>query len=309
MILGYEEAALAYIYNAWQSAREFDNRGRRLPADLLFHFWNSVPLILTSSNYRSVVGESGMTVDLLKACEEISERGQISISSLERLSRGRVPPHLFIETARMPKEQRVVAFENTIRHLAFGPPGEPAVNFVVGYLASLVSDGSLEHAQLLFPFQAQFPTAMLWYGICAALSPVSRILTDYGHLGLKILRMLERGEDILSVPACDISLAELEVMFRGQPRSRFFQQTYASSVRVELAPGVTTVTRPVGNQSSIEQPGLFGEENTQPKFEPQRLKELVQALRNSLFLAESIMSNPSNPDNGNDVQSRNKRKR
>jgi hypothetical protein len=307
--LGYDENTLPYIYKGWQSARELDPRGRRLPGDLLLGIWSLIPQILKNGRSKVFSGDNGMTFDLLRACEEISERGQISIHSLQRLSNGRVPPHLFMEAVKTPREQRVVAFESTIRQLAFGPTAEPAINFVVGYLASLVSDGSLEHSHLVFPIQAQFPTAMLWYGMCAALSPSSRVLTDYGHLGLRILRMLERDSSLMTPPTCDISLAELEVILRGQPRSRGFRQTHASSLRIELAPGVTTLTRSIGNHSTVEQPGLFGEELRQPSVEAERLKDLVYSLRNSLSLAESILSNTNNPNGGGDTQSRSKRKR
>ena len=307
--LGYEEGALAYIFNGWQSARDLDHRGRRLPPDLLLPFWSIIPLIIRRGQGRLPSGESGMALDLWHACEEISHQGHISMSSLERLSRGRVLPHQFAEAARIPREQRVVAFESTIRQLPFGPTAEPAINFVVGYLASLVSDGSLEHSHLLFPFQSQFPTAMLWYGVCAALAPASRVLTDYGHLGLRILRMLERSEDALSAPNCDISLAELEVMLRGQPRSRMFRQSHGTSLRVELAPGVTTVTRSINNQTSAEQPGLFGEETRPPNVEAERLKDLVRSLKASLSLAESILSINKPPEDGGDPQTPSKRKR
>ena len=307
MCLGYDANTLPYLFKGWQSAREHDPRDRRLSADLLLGIWSIIPLILKNGRGRSFSSESGMPVDLLRACEEISEHGQISIQSLQRLSHGRVPPHLFIEVVKTPREQRVVAFESTIRQLAFGPTAEPQINFVVGYLASLISDGSLEHSHLVFPIQAQFPTAMLWYGMCAALSPSSRVMTDYSHLGLRILRMLDRDLNLMTPPTCDISLPEFEVMMRGQPRSRGFRQTHASSLRIELIPGVTTLTRSIGNQIGIEQPGLFGEETRQQNVEAERLKELVYALKKSLTLAESIISNNASGDG--DTQARSKRKR
>jgi hypothetical protein len=150
---------------------------------------------------------------------------------------------------------------------------------------------------------------MLWYGVCASLSPGTRVLTDYGHLGVRILRMIERHEDVMSPPTCDISLAELEVMLRGQPRSRTFRQTHASSLRVELAPAITTLIRSIGHQSLPEQPGLFGEEMRQSVLEADRLKDLILTLRKSLSVAESILLTNSNPIAGEEPQSRTKRKR
>ena len=76
--LGYEETTLPYIFKGWQSTHEFDPRGRRLPGDLLLGIWSVVPMILKNGRGRMPSGESGLTSDLLRACEEISERGQIS---------------------------------------------------------------------------------------------------------------------------------------------------------------------------------------------------------------------------------------
>jgi hypothetical protein len=308
--LGYDEAILGYVSRGWQSVRELgENRGRKLPADLLLNVWTVVRFLAIGERARSTFSnQPGATVDILRACDEISERGHLGMYSLERLSRGRVHPQLFADTARIPREQRVIAFESAIQHLNFGPPGDPAIDFVVGYLASLVGDGSLEHAHLVFPLQSRFPTAMLWYGVCASLVPSTRVMTDYGHLGVRIWRMLERYEHLLSPPNCDISLAELEVILRGQPQSRAFRQTHASSLRVELAPGVSTVIRPIGNQPVTEQTGLFGEESRQPMVEAERLKELVYSLKSSLSVAESLLSK-ANTSNGGEASSRSKRKR
>ena len=120
--------------------------------------------------------------------------------------------------------------------------------------------------------------------------------------------MLERKEDLMSPPSCDISLAELEIMLRGQPGSRSFRQAYASSLRVELAPGVTTLIRSLGSQALTEQPGLFGEEARQPNVESEHVQELISNLKSSLSLAESILSKTNKPNTVADSQSR-RRKR
>jgi hypothetical protein len=309
--LGFDEALIPYIFQGWQSAREFgEQRGRRLPSDLLGNVWDVVLLLAGNGKSKNPSFHySGRTVELLEACEEIAERGHISLSTLERLALGRIRPNLFADVMRLPREQRVVAFEIAMKDLASSPIGEPGSNFVVGYLASLVGDGSLEHAHLVFPLQAQFPTAMLWYGICASLPVTTHVLTDYGHLGLRILRLLERKDDLLNPPACDISLPELEIMLRGQPRSRTFRQAHASSLRVELAPCISTVIRSFGGQVATEQPGLFGDKGRQTSVESERLRELIFTLKNSLSLAESILINANNPNSEGDSQSRSKRRR
>jgi hypothetical protein len=130
---------------------------------------------------------------------------------------------------------------------------------------------------------------MLWYGICAGLLPKSHILNDYAHLGLRILRSLNREDNLLSTPGCDLSLSELEVLLRGDQRSINFRQTHASFLRVELAPMVTTVLRWPGRQGVAGQLGLFSGDERQTPAEMDRLRELVTTLRGSLSLAESLL--------------------
>jgi len=309
--LGFDDFLLPYISAGWQSARKFgEQRGRRMSPEFLESVWGVVLLLAGDrSSNRGVFRQTERIGELLQACEEISARGQLSTSALERLSLGRISPLLFVDAMRLPREQRVVAFERAMQDLATSPTSEPGINFVVGYLASLVGDGSLEHAHLVFPLQAQFPTAMLWYGICAALPPTTRVLLDYGHLGLRILRLLDRKDDILDTPYCDISLSELEIMIRGEPRSRSFRQAHASFLRVELAPCITTVIRSIGVQGSTEQPGLFTEEGRQTNLETDRLRELVFTLKSGLSLAETLLTKSNDPNGGGEAESRHKRRR
>lgn len=311
MALGFPEPLTPYILRGWHSAREFgERRGRRLSPELLDSVWDVLFSLGNRQGLRTNYPvRSERFVSLVRACEEISERGQISSATLTRLAEGRFMPQFFEDSMRLPREQRVVAFERAMHQLGMGPTTEPTVNFVVGYLASLVGDGSLEHAHLVFPLQSQFPTAMLWYGICSSLAPTTRVLTDYGHLGVRLLRLLERPDHFLNPPTCDIALQELEVIFRGQPRSRGFRQTHASSLRIELAPCVTTLIRFLANQSPSDQPGLFGDEGRRAPIESERLRELIHTLKNSLTLAESLLPKPNSLDDPESSPSRSKRRR
>ncbi len=309
--LGFDDPLLSYIFRGWQSVREFgEQRTRRLSPEILESVWNVVIQLANNRNEgNDIIRKSEHVAGLLRGCEEISEMGQVSSSTLERLTQGRVNTLRVTDDMKLPREQRVLVFERAVRELVATPTNDLGTNFFVGYLASLVGDGSLEHAHLVFPLQDRLPTAMLWYGICASLKPASQVLTDYGHLGLRLLRLLERKEDVFSSPSCDISLPELEILLRGQPSSRSFRQAHASFLRVELAPCITTVIRSIGSRVHSEQPVLFPEDGRQGMLEVDRLRELVLNLKNGLSLAETLLTNANEPTGSSDIHQRSKRRR
>jgi hypothetical protein len=130
---------------------------------------------------------------------------------------------------------------------------------------------------------------MLWYGICAGLSPKNRIQTDYNHLGLRIQRWLSRSDSLLSHPACDISIHELVVLLRGDLKSRNFRQTHSSFLRIEIVPLVTTVVKWPARHTTSGQMNLFAsDERPQMAGGADRLSDLIRSLRSSLALAEGL---------------------
>jgi hypothetical protein len=291
LLTGLNPKILQYVSDGWHNAREFtEQRTRRIPPDALESVWS---VVLRLAGERQTQPSQAATKDqvtlVVEACLEIRDGGNISSFNWHRLSGGLINNSAVADTMNSTKEHRVDAFEHMVKILSKNVSDELSTGFLVGYLASLVSDGSLEHSQLIFPLQERLPTAMLWYGICAGLLPKSHILNDYAHLGLRILRSLNREDNLLSTPGCDLSLPELEVLLRGDQRSINFRQTHASFLRVELAPMVTTVLRWPGRQGASGQLGLFSGDERQTPAEMDRLRELVTTLRSSLSLAESLL--------------------
>lgn len=233
---------------------------------------------------------------LTETCREIQTGGIVSSSLWHKLSGGRINNLSLVDSMRASKEKRVEVFESIARSLVNEAPDPLLASFLVGYLANLVSDGSLEHAHLVFPLQDRLPTAMLRYGICAGLSPQNRVQSDYNHLGLRIQRSLCRSESLLSIPSCDISIHELIVLLRGDPRARGFRQTHSSLLRVEIAPLVTTVVKWLGRPAAGGQLNLFAGDERPAPIESERLAELARTLRTGLAYVESILGNkPTQP--------------
>jgi hypothetical protein len=151
---------------------------------------------------------------------------------------------------------------------------------------------------------------MLWYGICAGLSPRSRVLTDSNYLGLRIHRCLSRQESLVSYPSSDISLNELKIILRGNPKGRGFRQINSSFLRVEIAPLVTTVVAWPNRQVAGGQLSLFAPDL--PKAagsEANRLNAAIRSLKDALTILESQHAQTDVRIQSSTPQQRGKRRR
>ena len=290
---GFQSPLMQCASEGWKLARQLtDQPMRRVTPESLDSVW-AVVLALTDSTHAQGLSTPRLQA-IYRGCTEIRDTGELSSGAWEGISQNRVSRSSYSEAMSATRERRVEFFETTVRSLINESTDELSTSFLVGYLASLISDGSIEHAQLVLPLQEILPTAMLWYGVNAGLLPRNRVLTDYGSLGLRLVREMNRQHTLLSAPFCDVSVRELEVLFRGDPRSRGFRQNNASLLRIEVAPTITTAVKWPPRTVSGGQLSLFGSEDRPVVSDLSRLHELVEFLRNGLSLAESML--PAQPE-------------
>ena len=79
-------------------------------------------------------------------------------------------------------------------------------SFLAGLLADQIGPGSFEHVELLLPYLNQYPTALIWYGLCAGLHPDSEVQQVGNCLGRRLVRDLLAPDPILSRPKYDIAV-------------------------------------------------------------------------------------------------------
>jgi len=186
-----------------------------------------------------------------ETCREL-QSGQDVKRSWGLLANSGVLPQQFIGELRGSREHRVRVFERILRD----PNRLDALtaSFLAGLLADQIGPGSFEHVDLLLPYLDQYPTALLWYGLCAGLHPDSEIQQVGNCLGRRLVRDLLAPDPILSRPKYDIALGELEVhLDREEPLE--FRTASQNHIAVELLPGVPAYmkwplqTEPASTQS------------------------------------------------------------
>jgi hypothetical protein len=288
LAVGYEEGSMLRLVNdGWHFTRQLTGQKPiRVTQQRLEDVW-AVVFRVVGTRFGELFLDERLT-DIVEATLDIARGEEISDLNLKRLSTGKISIASIAQSMRTSRERRVETFESVMSDLTRDVRDEMRVSFLAGYLASLIGDGSLEHAHLVFPLLEGLPTAMLWYGICASMFPSSRILHDYGHLGLKLLRLIQKPDDLLAPPSCDISLPELEITLRGKGGGKSFRRVHASFLRVELLPTVSTVVRWSGVGVAPDQLSLFDAERRQP-MEASQIRRIIESLREALALSERLL--------------------
>ena len=308
LMRGFSSELIQHAGMNWRFARQLTEQpARRATPEALDGVWSIVLKVSDKRAYRPDL--SARLEAIYAGCDELRETGALSSFTWHKLSEGRMSNSATADAMSASKERRVEVFEAAAAELMQSSSDHFSASFLVGYLASLVSGGSLEHAPLVFPLQERLPMVMLWYGICSALRPDTRVLTDFSHLGLRIVRAMGGHEDLLALPNCDIALAELEVLLRGDARASGFRQTHASVLRVEVAPNVTTTMKWPGRPGTSGQMALFAGEEDQQGLQTVHIQELVNALRGTLSLAERMLGGRSAQTSQGSTQQRGRRRR
>lgn len=222
----------------WFRTREaLGNRTAKLSSNQLQQVW-SVVLQLVSPDSESVKSPEAV----VRSLKALLQFGDISDTDWQALTENlpALGPRRLMQGTR---EERVKILDEVIRLLPRSVDSE-RVAFLVGYLVSMVAPGTLDHWHLLNPVKQVLPTAGLWYGLCAGLRPETRVESQGTGLGRLVGRELQRNVDLLDRPACDISTDELEVVGTS------FKPEAASSVEVEISPGISVPFRSLGQRET-----------------------------------------------------------
>jgi hypothetical protein len=182
---------------------------------------------------------NGVPSFIWETCRELQSEREMNHSWRLLVDAG-VLPHQVLGELRGPREHRVRAFERILH----GPSRLDVLtsSFLAGLLADQIGPGSFGHVDLLLPYLNQYPTALIWYGLCAGLHPDSEVQQLGNCLGRRLVRDLLSPDPIISRPKYDIALRELEVhLDREEPLE--FRTASQNHIAVELLPGVPAYMR------------------------------------------------------------------
>lgn len=238
--LHHSDVILQRIPENWTIARELTEQPKRkLPLRDLTDVW-AVIRVLSSSSHRP--NDMDFELNLIaRACRELRDQREIDAITWDQLNTDKIGYRQMRRDMSGPREERVRFFERFVEDLR--PGNSRASSFCCGYLASLISEGSLDHIDLLFRHLDQLPTAAIWYAVCGGLSPSSKLMSDKGGLGRRLLREIEAPGSVSHPPQADIAVDELRVLFSSDNRPPPFIRRNINSISVEVAPAVQVSLR------------------------------------------------------------------
>gem|GEM_PF-1691657 len=281
-----DTSVLEQVRSGWLSARELTSQ-----APL------SLSPVEISGVWGAVLAAAGEDTELqpdlslVEALKGVRATGRVQDAAWANLTNHNQGVRTLVETMEGPREGRVRAVEAAVRELIHGPEGTRKHRaFILGYMASRVQPGSLDHFPLVFPAVASLRESLLWYGACAGLSPETSV-DNYGNgLGWLMRRELGRPAHWLDRPSCDIALSEMSVLLRNGTGPKPSVRTLASgALNVELFPLISTSVKWSEHSEEIGgDRGALGDQQRTLFAEDARLRqEVLELLRK---IDESSMS-------------------
>lgn len=215
---------------------------------------------------------------VFKMCESIHAKGVIDEESLAVITKGFPDLRGAFQQMEGPWERRISVLDRALKATMQKRRNLPdSIVFGCGLLASRIDSGTLDHAGLLVPYLRHAKGLLLWYGLCAGLVQNTRVIEFSENLGRRVLRDMFAEETIFSVPRCDISLDEIEVLSVSKSSISNLKNGVSGQLTIEILPCVTTAVRwpSVERRSMDVQRSLFEQEATE-------MGDIVQELDKSL---------------------------
>lgn len=187
------------------------------------------------------------------------------------------------------REGRVIAFKEFTNSLGDQKVDSELTSFALGFLASRIAPGTLQHASLLTPLVRRYASSHLWYGFFAGLSGESlsegeaqRSIVDLPASARRAVRDLLRPESIFNAPTCDIGVQELAALAKTskEPLGGVIASS-SGQVSVELLPLVATSISVAGRDRADR----MRPNNTEERESLLRERELLQRMGESLEYA------------------------
>lgn len=233
--------------------------------------------------FTSQIASTSSAEQIFRACHELKLYGDIKEETWSDISKNLLDFNAVKEQLAGTRENRVLYCEKIINGSELNDATSAHLrDFICAYLVSRINPGSMSHANLILSYQNKFPSAMLWYGMLAGLSPKSDLLSEYNGLGRRVLRDLLESGSLTDRPYADIAVDELEVFFNGDNPIKEFRKASHNYLEIEIVPCISTVVR----WSSIDKGQQIdsNESNNEPKH-----ANLIKKLSETLKQADEIL--------------------
>jgi len=286
--LGLKGAEQA-VAEGWRLARETSRQPTRAATI------DCIELVWSAATGRTTGEGNADYGRILAACRMLQEKGELSSEALNEVLPGEPLVRSIVSRMAGTREERVIAFEETVRRLGSRSRTKDAeAQFFCGYVASRLNPGSLEYVDLVTSHLGSIPTLLLWYALCSGLHPQSRVLDEFGGLGRRLLRDILRPQSPLDRPDCDLAVEELRVLSVKGGAMQAIRPSSPSCLKVEIVPLVCSVVG-LSEAGSLQQLGLFETRGSTGQLElwMREVRGLVRDLNRAFEKAPGVIAEGS----------------
>ncbi|WP_140854924.1 hypothetical protein [Myxococcus xanthus] len=144
-------------------------------------------------------------------------------------------------TADETREVRLKKVETAIGQILKRGVGDQELDaFAIGFMANAINPGALTFVDLIASLLDRWPSALLWYGLCAGLSPASNVANEASGIGARAWREVVRPDSLLAPPWADLSFEELDVFLSSDRPAEDYPLLSNAFACIELAPSIWT---------------------------------------------------------------------
>lgn len=256
VIAGYEPTVLAWISDQWSllNRTEAASFEPHTTTDILAIWSLLFSAIRNETNPSDFQGNpSAKAVStFLRSAIQVGVTADI-LRGVRRGVRGDVDPEQMLVASREDRIRSFNRFVATMGDRASDGLEEP---FMAGLLLAIVGNGSFDMLRSARELAERSPTAIIWFGICAALFQESNVLTTANCLGRRISRDLRGASDPFDRPRADLGSLEYQAMMREADTLDQLVSENSNALCIEILPdAVTYITR-----GSIDRDGRSAEE-------------------------------------------------
>jgi len=304
LALGVDPEEFSFIVEQWNLARKLtDQPFREIDLNEIITIFQIISH-LRADNIKSNKNISNKSVpdSVISACLQIKEQGIISNELWRQMTDDNQGLQNALISMEGTREERVRFFQDIFSSIKINSNSEITQKFIFGYIGSLIGQGTLSHFDLVSRYADKFPTALLWYGLCAGLYKKNDLSNAFNVLGRRLLRDLLRNESIFDAPLSDVSIEELKIFLDGEHQKTDFRTFSQNRIYTELYPGISTyLTWP--KQEAAKQMQLFETPANEPLLQKKRLSELGSLLHRAVDI---YMDLSSEKDSVNESQQKSK---
>ena len=239
--LGYGAESISSISLTWSKARAIVTRDvADAPTKAITDPWSYLHFV-GSNRPRDLfqnVPPNGLRQPIPAALQEFESQGVIGESTWSALTRSRLLAADARSLSELTREERVRKIHSISSDIMNSSLKDETDAFLVAYLVSQVSPGSMEHMHLLRGSEGLNRPAVYWYGIFAGLAQPSALGSAFG-VGRRLARELNRPASVMDRPSGDVDYIELLVASEST-RDSAFGASYPGYVDVSLLPNVVT---------------------------------------------------------------------